>query len=188
MSAPTADWSVIIERLEKLERQNLRMKQVGIVALVLAAAVVLMGQAPANRIVEAERFVLKDKGGNVRGSLAIFADGPGLELYDANQKLRVALGVLGDMPNLTLKDGKEVGRVMLGIVPTGPGLVLADDRGKFRAQLDVGTEGPRLFLEDQKGFGASIGNYYSPTKKSAETSAASVVLFDKDGKVLWEAP
>ncbi len=60
MSSPTPDWTAVVERLEKLERQNRRMKQAGAVALVLAAAVLLIGQAPRTRIVEANEFILKD--------------------------------------------------------------------------------------------------------------------------------
>ena len=63
MSAPTADWSEMIERLEKLERQNRLMKQAGAVALVVAAAVVLMGQASRNRTLEANAFILRDSTG-----------------------------------------------------------------------------------------------------------------------------
>ena len=50
----------ITEHLEKLERQNRRMKQAGVVALIIAAAVLLMGQASPNRTVEANEFVLRD--------------------------------------------------------------------------------------------------------------------------------
>ena len=60
------DSSVLMERLEKLEKQNRRLKQVGAVALVLAASILLMGQAPARRTVEANEFILKDASGNVR--------------------------------------------------------------------------------------------------------------------------
>ena len=71
MSSPTPDWTAVVERLEKLERQNRRMKQVGAVALIIAAAVLLMGQASPNRTVEANEFVLQDESGAVHGRFGL---------------------------------------------------------------------------------------------------------------------
>lgn len=60
----------LTHRLDRLERENRWLKRIGGVVLVGLAAVVLMGQAgPRNRIVEAEKFVLVDKGGKVRAVL-----------------------------------------------------------------------------------------------------------------------
>ncbi len=52
MSLPTPDWPAVVERLEKLEKHNRRLKQRGAVALIIAAAVSLMGQASPQRTVE----------------------------------------------------------------------------------------------------------------------------------------
>jgi hypothetical protein len=51
--------------------------------------------------------------------------------------------------------------------------------------------GPRLELRDKQGFSAVLGNtslVVPRTGKTENTSAASLVLFDKDGKVLSSAP
>ena len=48
-----------------------------------------------------------------------------------------------------------------------------------------------LELHDRQGFIAIIGNAALATPRTGETrktSAASVILFDKDEKVLWKAP
>ncbi|MBI3895033.1 MAG: hypothetical protein HY313_03790 [Acidobacteria bacterium] len=58
MSEQRPDWQAIVERLEKLEKQNRRMMQAGALILVVAASVLLMGQAPSYRVVEANEFVL----------------------------------------------------------------------------------------------------------------------------------
>jgi len=53
------------------------------------------------------------------------------------------------------------------------------------------SEGPSLNLIDKEGFEADLGNSSLVTVKTGEkhqTSAASVVLFGKDRKVLWSAP
>ncbi len=49
----------LTRRVEHLERENRRLKQFGIAALVLIAAVVAMGQARPARTIEAEEFLLK---------------------------------------------------------------------------------------------------------------------------------
>ena len=66
MNAPKVDWVTVVGRLETLEKQNHRLKVVGTAVLILAAAFVLMGQAPRTQTVEANEFVLKDADGKVR--------------------------------------------------------------------------------------------------------------------------
>ena len=95
----TSEWNAVMERLEKLERQNRRMKQAGALAMVLAA-IVLMGQSLTTRTVEAQtsvqrtveanEFVLKDRNGQQRARLySVTVDGQtetGLVLYDDREK------------------------------------------------------------------------------------------------------
>jgi hypothetical protein len=53
------------------------------------------------------------------------------------------------------------------------------------------SEGPSVRLIDKEGFQAALGTSPLVTMKTGEThqtSAASVVLFGKDKKVLWSAP
>jgi len=52
MNNPTME--TLARRLERVERENWRMKRVGVVALALIAAVVLMGQATARSVAFAE--------------------------------------------------------------------------------------------------------------------------------------
>jgi hypothetical protein len=54
---------------------------------------------------------------------------------------------------------------VLGVRADGPGLMLADTAENPRAVLSVVQSG-----------------------ENGETSAAAVALFDKDGKVIWQAP
>ena len=131
MSSPTPDWTAVVARLEKLERQNRRMKQAGAVALILAAAVLLMGQAPATRTVEANEFVLKDSSGTVRGRFSTYEQNTHLWLYDANGKSRMWLHV--------------------------GGLVLWDNDGKTRAALSMNEEETILDLVGTNGSGAHLG-------------------------------
>ena len=231
MESGTSEWTVVMNRLEKLEKQNRRMKQAGALVLILAAALVLMGQAPATRTVEANDFVLKDESGKVRGRLYMTALGPSFALLDENGKQRASLGVLADMPGLSLFDANGRGRVGLVNGPSGPGLALFDANEKKRASLHLVAEGPGFYLHDasekgraglflladgprltlydgnekvraslvgttlklsdEEGFSTTIGTtdlVTTATGETHKTSAASVVLFDKDKKLLWRAP
>jgi hypothetical protein len=69
MDEQTPGLGAIVSRLERVERENRRLRQAGLVALLVAVAVVLMGQGRPRRTVEAERFVLKDESGKVRAEL-----------------------------------------------------------------------------------------------------------------------
>ncbi|MCH8268813.1 MAG: hypothetical protein IH846_14975 [Acidobacteria bacterium] len=90
------------------------------------------------------------------------------------------------------------------------GFFLIDENGKTQAALDLGPNGAESFgvwdangdmrtrlsersliLVDAEGFHVVVGatGLITPrTGKTRKTSAASVVLFDKDKKVLWSAP
>ena len=60
---------LVMNRLERLEKQNRRIKQIGALALILIASVLLMGQASSKRTVEANQFMLKDTSGRLRATL-----------------------------------------------------------------------------------------------------------------------
>jgi len=72
------DLSVVIARLEKVEKENRRMKRAGLLCLLAAGCVLVMGQArPAARAVEAQSFVLQDASGAKRAELVLEAGAPG---------------------------------------------------------------------------------------------------------------
>jgi hypothetical protein len=180
-----------MERVERLEKQNRKLKHAGVVALILAAAVFLMGQTAQKKTVEANEFILRDANGNLRAALGVDKDGTGLFLWDAAGKIRAALEVVADEPQLVLYDSAGKQSAALSIYKGVPGLGLFDSAGNPRATLDVGADGPGLTLSDQEGFEATIGTTDLGTTRTGEshkTSAASVVLFDKDKKVIWQAP
>ena len=85
------------ERLSRLERENRRMKQAGVIALFVIAAVVLMGQltGKAGKVIEAEKFVVKDRFGKIRAELGlsggVFPNVPHLSFYDEQSKPHIRL-------------------------------------------------------------------------------------------------
>ena len=121
-----SDMARVVERLEKLEKQNRGLKQIGALTLVLAAAVLLMGQllptqsveaqTPATRTVEANEFVLKDTDGNVRARLVSTGDSAGLVFYDASRAPRVLLQTSSRGVYLTLV-GENATQIVLSAGP-----------------------------------------------------------------------
>ena len=63
--------------------------------------------------------------------------------------------------------------------------------GKSRVSLGLTSMGPFIVANDSEGFSAELGSTSLVTTRTGEqhkSSAASLVLFGKDGKVLWSAP
>jgi len=107
------------QRLDRVERQNQRLMRIGAVALAVIVAVVLMGQATGGKVakvVEAEKFVLKDKDGKVHAIFGLVVD-PSvfmdhtvahLSFYDKQSKPRIKLALDRDgTPELLLGDKKR---------------------------------------------------------------------------------
>jgi hypothetical protein len=205
----------ICERLEKLERQNRRMKQIGIVAVIIAASVLLMGQkAAVNRTVEANSFILRDNSGKERAIWGIEDNtgSPVLVFFNANGKMGMQLMVdKYDSPQLALYNSpesielsipselksqppfKQVGGLMAQLAfkrADDTQLTLKADR-MGRLGLIMNGDVPGIEMEDKDGFQTVIGRTQTETTRTGEThqtSAASVILFGKDKKVLWKAP
>ena len=109
MNEPTME--TLAQRLDKVERENRWLKQAGVVALALIAALVLMGHVVGEKVIEAERFVLIDSSGDTRAVLAVPEGGSGLYLYDKKGKMRAGLvGGVADETGLSFYD--RAGRVI----------------------------------------------------------------------------
>jgi len=68
----------LTQRLDRVERENRRLKRIGGVALIGLAAVALMGQAMPGKVakvVEAERFIVRDLSGGARANLGLDPEG-----------------------------------------------------------------------------------------------------------------
>ena len=234
MAEHTPELSAIVSRLERVEKENRRLKRAALGILVLAGAVLLMGQARPDRTIEAQKFVLKDATGKARAVLGMFAGRPTLSLYDAQgfpvvslageegaqlvvsrtggQEL-IQIGSFGKGTFGVAIYGKDTGgplgrvRAALGVVKGTPGLDLYGEDPTASADLSVQSSGPSLTLShsdgyitldqtsvelsDKQGFQTRIGSSALQTLRTGEThktSAASLVMFGKDGKVLWSAP
>ncbi len=158
----------IVSRLERVERENRRLKQISAVVSLLATVVLIMGQARPDRTIEAQKFVLTDSHGNKRADLAMVFDRPTLTLRDANglplvamaggdysfltlnrarSKEQVTISANKDFYGLLLYD-ERIQRAGVAVWKGIPGLTLYDEKGTERAGLDLKQSGPMLRLVD----------------------------------------
>jgi hypothetical protein len=168
----------LTQRVNRLEKENRRMKRLAGLAVVGITALMLMGQAKPShvpKVSEAERFVLRDPNGKVRAALAVVKNQPVLTLHDSDEKMKVLLNIADSgEPTLRLfgNDGSEsvylsnaLGyhdrrglRLMLGQVDKqgpfeGPFLRLYDANGTNRASLVTSDDGSSLTLYGKDGKG-----------------------------------
>lgn len=165
------------KRLERLERESRWWKTLGCAALALLGLTLLVGASgPLGKKfqdeVKARRFVIVDKEGLSRGMLHLSEYGSlRLDLYDPESVLRASM---------------YLGR------GGSPALNLFDSRGKMRASLGVRSDGhPNLSLYDAEGVRAVLGRIKLEATRSEavqERPISSLVLFDKNGNVVWQAP
>ncbi len=153
-------------------------------------------------------LVLYDGTGKARAALWVFPNGSTeLALYDGAERQRVSLAALslavpfgvehtGSEANAQLKFLDSAGNPRAGLSlhsDGGPWLDFQDATGMIRASLNLMDDSsPSLRLWDKKGTSrAVLGTTSLRTVKTAEVRMrpeSSVVLFDKDGTVIWQAP
>ena len=203
MNNQTIELQAVVERLERIEKQNRILRRVGLALLLLPLALLVMGQARQPRTVEAEKFVLVDSSGKTWAALQVGQTEP----YSIGG-MKVPEGVTAKL-SFFGPNGEE--RMVLGVSSMSAGLHLNDTAGKPTALIanmgrdtpivqlvqgenlltaTVGNNGPWLALTDKDGFGAMLGNANSIVARTGEkrrTSAASLHLVSS-GKVLWSAP
>jgi hypothetical protein len=180
-------------RLLSMEKQNRRLKRLGAALLVLVTSLVVMGQAPSKKTVEANEFILRDESGSIRARLFITAkstenmDIPGmsnpvpvtinpkatLAFYDEKEK------VTGVVDNDSISFFKSHVSLAGGVLTMGD-----QNAGVVVSPYSVG-------LFDEQGYTATLGRSALVTPRTGETqmrSAASLVMFDKNKNVIWKAP
>ncbi len=159
------------QRLNRLERDNLRLKQLAVLVLLGVAAILFMGQSKPQgsaKVVEAERFILRDESGKVRARLEVVKEKVGLDIHDEDGTIRASLTLIRDgAPSLNLYDKDGNRRATLGYT-----------------ELEI-TRAVTTLKNTPTGMRTEYQILPTGTVKRAESS---LVLFDKDRKVIWRAP
>jgi hypothetical protein len=150
------DMGGLFDRLHKLERQNRFQRRAGILAVMVAAAALLMGQAGPPKTVLSESFLLKDSAGKNRAALNVDAGGAvHFALADQSEKIFARLSVANNGgARLSLTDNKGIVRAGLSLLPDGtPDFGLADSAGVVRIGMgfDKKDNSPALVFYDPNG-------------------------------------
>jgi hypothetical protein len=191
MKSHTQEIQAIVERLNKVEAQNRRLKCGGIAILVAISGLVAMGQsAPTPKVIEAQKFVLKDADGIVRGWFGVYAGGTELTLGNVKKQPQMRLLVSEDGSDLHFF-GSHNGGMTLSVNSGDPTIALAGADGSGGARIAFSDAGPAFTVSDRDGLSAVVGATQLKAQARSEahaTSAASVVLLGKDKNVIWQAP
>ena len=157
----------VVARVVKVERQNRRMKYVGIVILMLAGTAVLMGQAaPKPKSGDRQEIVLRGPGGKRQMILSATALGPSIVLRDMAGMPRAHLSVNGGVPKLDFRGPSSVTRAVFTI---GPSTSHSKDYNTLHF----------WYFDENDTQRASV----VVTEK-----ASLLTLWDADGKKIWSAP
>jgi len=155
--------------------------------------------SPELRVIMAREINLLGLDRKPRIKLAVDQNGePGLHYYDEKGRYRAGFSVGQGTPSLTMRDKSGL-RLQIGLmklISTGdewPTILLMDKKGVERAILTLDIEGrPHLALKNAKGdnrvFIGCGDLKYSQTDAIGKGPFSSLVLFDKQGKVIWQAP
>lgn len=141
MDQPTL--ASLAARLERVEKQNRRLKALGLVAAALMASVFLMGQARPQRSLETENLTIRSPDGRPVASL--FADRQGFPRFwmlDPQGAIRLSMSVV--------EDGTAYVTVWSS-APFGSDQS-AQQTPRSYISLSAGYEGPsRVSVTDQNG-------------------------------------
>ena len=191
----------IVQRLERLERQGRRWKATATLALMTLGLVLLIGAGKNGETsvpdeLQAHAFVLVARDGTPLARLGLLPHGAwGLGFYDQGKKSRIVLSVEGDGSSLLSLFGKD-GKGSLLLSANGSGatsLRLVDTHWKTRTALATWPDGsPFLQLADRDGKDRALLQYTEviarATGELIKQPGPSLLFFDKEETVVWQAP
>jgi len=146
----------VLRRVEDLEADVRRWRRAAMALVLSAVALTTLGAAvPRGRVVEAQKFVLKDAAGRVRAELGPSDNNKSIALRfrDEASFSRLVLGIEEESSLLVLHD--KTGRPRVGLVTLAqgaPGFTFYDTTGRARVELGVSRDGePGIVVRDARG-------------------------------------
>ena len=139
---------------------------------------------------DGSHFVVLNPSGPPSVFLETSGDSASLSLSGAKDH-DVVLSTGKDISFLTIEQGPSAPNLNVNV---GADVALLSLRGKSvkdTIDVSVGSDGPIVELGDKQGFQAALGTTSTQSTRtgtSHKTSAASLVMFGADAKVLWSAP
>jgi hypothetical protein len=201
----------LLARMERLEKQNKWMRVIMVAVGLLLVGLATMAQAiapkPINRTLEANEISVKDQKGVVRVRLSVdglqifdrwgnrvgnmneagiicnMLGSKSIMVFDQNMKARILVNTNNDRAGISIFDKDEEVRTAMmqdAVVVYGHGILAA---GRLSSDSVV--------ITDAYSYHATLGVANTVDTKlgtETKTSAATLTLFGKDGKVIWQAP
>ena len=152
MSSQAPTLHCLIQRVERVEKQNRSLRITGLAILLMGFTTLLMGQAaPENEAIEVEEIILRDESGHVRVLMSAVRGEPRLSFFDTNEQSRAVLTLVDEEPRLLLLDAQGKQRAGLAVLKEEPELALLDrnERRRVWLSLERGLQG--LLLRDRNG-------------------------------------
>lgn len=120
----------LASRIERLERQNLRLRALGVMAVLAGAGALCLGMSAPRKTVETDLLLIKDANGTTRMILGMADDGPAITMLDEKGKLRANIGVTDKGPEFDFLDASETPRLQMFIDDKQvPRVNLLDNKG-----------------------------------------------------------
>jgi hypothetical protein len=160
------DFESLSKAVERVERENLRFKKIGVSLIIVAVVALTMGQSRSSRTVEADAFVLRGPDGSVRAKFDTHNGSTELLFFnDAGQS------------RLAIKSGEE-----------GESLEMLSDGGELLATVSVALQkAPKL--SPTTSTIAALGSSAGPgVIMNASKEIAIVRVADQSGHRVWAAP
>jgi hypothetical protein len=206
----------LLSRIERLEKQNKRFRIVLITACLLFCAAITTAQKSSGqksprkvnyRALEAGSVTIKDEKGTDRLKIVP----KGIEFFDAEGEfsgaIRENVAILNEIKagQYSVFDPSGRDRIRLAMNGERPSIQMLNEEGSVRTAVGqeaivlLGTTkdaynsimSDRISIRDASASTATLGVTETVNKNSGserKTSAATITLFGKDGKVVWQAP
>lgn len=185
----------LVARIDRLERDNRKLKRTVLAALVLVAIAMGLGAAYATpaipQKIAAHEFDVVDAAGNLRENLAIENGQPVANFFGSQGTNEMRMSLTPNGPIIELRTGKS--SAALGVFHGTPNITLTGPNGKTRMWMMVDDGEPEIHLGDARGYSMDLGSTQTVafrTGETIETPAASIVMFGNGKKhpVIWQAP
>lgn len=100
----TPEMARVVDRLERLERENRRLRWGGLFVLGLLGILCVTGLTLDDPVIGAEAFTLLDTRGEPRGVFALVNEEPTLAFFDTQGRVRAGVSLVEDSPRIVLYD------------------------------------------------------------------------------------
>ncbi len=186
-------------RLDRLERQNRRLKQGIFLMMTVFGALLFMGQSPAvEKSISAERIMAVRPDGEERAVLMATS----LSLLDKNGIPRAMLSHDDTGSAISFHDEKRTAVALIRVDDLGPQLSFYDKNGRVRVVLDLhaeeslltffdGSERGRVALgldPNQAGLLVRDATEQNRAYLGYDSSGTHLSLFDEQGKEVFTRP